>query len=164
MLTRQVEREGKLVAQNALAESNLADTADTLDWYLAQERLTLESQASDAQMQEAQLLFLKETALRLEDNLAISRKNMDSMNVRATKTGVLSGFDLQVGQSIARGERLGQVDTPDNFKLSARIDEYYLDRVTLGQLAQYGQLPELLGLIAARPTGATRSLRRKPYL
>lgn len=138
LLTRQVERERTLVAQNALAESNWLDTKDTLAWYKKQHALTLESQASDAKMQESQLAFLKNTTTHLENNLAISRKNLDNMKVRATSPGVLSGFDVQVGQSIGRGERLGQVDTPDDFKLTAHIDEFYLDRVTLGQTSRYG--------------------------
>lgn len=137
MLTRQVAREKALVAQNALADSNLLDTQDTLAWYQQQQVLTLESQQSDARMQEAQLQFLRETSTRLESNLAISRQNLENMNVRAPVAGVLSGFDIQVGQNISQGERFGQVDTPDDFKLTARIDEFYLDRVSIGQTANY---------------------------
>lgn len=138
ILTRQVEREKTLVSQNAFADSNLLDTQDTLAWYQQQHVLTLESQASDAKMQEAQLTFLRQTSERLESNLAISRQNLENMNVRAPVDGVLSGFDIQIGQSISRGERFGQIDTPDDFKLTASIDEFYLDRVSLGQTANYG--------------------------
>ena len=58
-------------------------------------------------------------------------------DVRAPVDGVLSGFDIQIGQSISRGERFGQIDTPNDFKLTARIDEFYLDRISLGQTASY---------------------------
>lgn len=138
MLSRQLEREQDLVSRGAIAQSKHDDTRDTLAWYLERLDLTKESQASDARMQEEQLIFLRDTSKRLESNLAISRQNLENMNVRAPVAGKLSGFNVEVGQSIGRGERLGQIDTPDDFKVTANIDEYYLSRVDLGQQASFG--------------------------
>lgn len=137
MLTRQLSREAALVKTNALSQSQFEDTQDTLNWYKQKRQLTLESQESDSRMQGAQLVFLRETSERLENNLAISRQNLDNMKVRAPVAGKLSGFNVEIGQSIGQGERLGQIDTPDDFKLSANIDEFYLGRVDIGQLASY---------------------------
>lgn len=137
MFSRQLERESGLLKQGAVVQSQYDDTRDTLNWYKKRLELTLESQASDNTMQQSQLAFLQQTTSRLEHNLNISKQNLDSMNVRAPVDGTLSGFDVEVGQSIARGERLGQIDTPNNYKLTANIDEFYLDRVMLGQLATY---------------------------
>jgi HlyD family secretion protein len=139
LLTRQLSREKELIKTGAVSQSTIADTADTLDWYKEQKALTLESQASDARMQESQLVFLKDTTLRLESNLAISRQNLANMNVRAPVDGKLSGFDFEVGQSIDKGERLGQIDTPDDFKLTALIDEFYVNRVDINQEASYAE-------------------------
>jgi HlyD family secretion protein len=47
----------------------------------------------------------------------------------------LSGFNIQVGQSLSRGERIGQIDSPGRNKLMAGVDEFYLGRVQLGQRA-----------------------------
>lgn len=137
MLSRQLGRESNLLKQGAVVQSQYDDTEDTLDWYKKRLQLTLESQTSDNTMQQEQLAFLRQTTSRLEHNLNISRQNLDSMNVRAPVDGKLSGFDVEVGQSIPRGERLGQIDTPNNFKLTANIDEFYLDRVALGQQATF---------------------------
>ena len=137
MLSRQLSREASLLKTNALSQSQYDDTKDTLDWYQQQLQLTLESQESDNRMQGEQLIFLRETSARLESNLAISRQNLDNMNVRAPVAGKLSGFNVEIGQSIGQGERLGQIDTPDDFKLTAQIDEFYLGRVDIGQQAQF---------------------------
>ncbi len=139
LLTRQLKREQELVTTGAISQSQYDDTSDRLDWYKSRLALTLESQASDANMQEAQLAFLKSTAERLESNLAISRQNLENMNVRAPVNGKLSGFNVEVGQSIGRGERLGQIDTPNDYKVTAFIDEFYLGRVDIGQLATFEQ-------------------------
>ncbi|MBE1300636.1 MAG: HlyD family efflux transporter periplasmic adaptor subunit [Alteromonadaceae bacterium] len=138
VLTRKLAQEKSLLDNNTVSQSQYDDTADTLAWYQQRLQLTLESQASDAKMQESQLAFLQETGERLEANLELSRQNLDNMNVRAPVAGKLSGFDVEVGQSIGRGERLGQIDTPDDYKVSVLIDEFYLARIDLGQTAQFG--------------------------
>ncbi len=137
LLTRQVERSQSLIETGAITQSKMEDTEDTLTWYQDRLALTIESQQSDARMQGEQLAFLKDTSSRLESNLAISRQNLDNMNVKAPVAGKLSGFNVEVGQSIARGERLGQIDTPNDYKLTAFIDEFYLGRVDIGQTASY---------------------------
>jgi HlyD family secretion protein len=134
---KMLSREASLLKTNALSQSQYDDTKDTLDWYQQQLQLTLESQESDSRMQGEQLTFLRDTSARLESNLAISRQNLDNMNVRAPVAGKLSGFNVEIGQSIGQGERLGQIDTPDDFKLTAQIDEFYLGRVDIGQQAQF---------------------------
>jgi len=137
MLSRQFAHEQDLVKSGAVSQTQYADTKDTLEWYQNRLQITLESQASDSRMQDEQLKFLKQTSQRLETNLGISRQNLENMNVRAPVNGKLSGFNVEIGQSIAPGERLGQIDTPDNYKLTATIDEFYLDRVELGQKVKY---------------------------
>lgn len=137
LLTRQLAREQELLQTGAVIQSTFDDTKDTLDWYQNRLELTLESQASDTRMQEEQLSFLQETGKRLEGNLAISRQNLENMNVKAPVDGKLSGFNVEIGQSIGRGERLGQIDTPDDYKLTAFIDEFYLGRIDIGQVARY---------------------------
>ncbi|MEW6999319.1 efflux RND transporter periplasmic adaptor subunit [Colwelliaceae bacterium BS250] len=137
MLSRQLSREKLLIETGAIMKSKYDDTFDTLQWYKDRLELTKESQQSDGRMQGEQLLFLKDTSSRLESNLAISRQNLDNMNVKAPVAGKLSGFNVEVGQSIARGERLGQIDTPNDYKLTAFIDEFYLGRVDIGQQAKY---------------------------
>ncbi len=137
LLTRQIKREKDLIKTGAVARTQFADTQDTLGWYKNRLAITLESQESDNRMQAEQLVFLKETSKRLESNLEISRKNLENMNVRAPVDGKLSGFNVEVGQSIGLGERLGQIDTPNDFKLTANIDEFYLGRVDIGQKATF---------------------------
>jgi HlyD family secretion protein len=137
LLTRQLSKQEELLKTGAVVQSTVDDTRDELQWYKDRQELTLESQSSDARMQESQLIFLQQTGQRLESNLDISRKNLDNMNVKAPVAGKLSGFNVEIGQSIGRGERLGQIDTPNDFKVTANIDEFYLGRVDIGQKASY---------------------------
>ncbi len=52
--------------------------------------------------------------------------------MRAPISGYLSTIDAQVGQSITRGQRIGQIDLLDQLKLRMRIDQFYIGRVDIG--------------------------------
>lgn len=149
-LNRQVARLSDLDNAGVVIRSQLEDAMDELEYYNNSLTVTLESQATDARLQESQLLFLQKSGSQLEENLVFARKNLDALNVRAPVDGKLSGLDLEVGQSIQRGGRLGQIDDPDNFKLRASIDEFYLNRVDLGQSASYQSGRVEYGLVISK--------------
>ncbi len=134
-LNRSIERQRELAAKNLVSQSTIDELQDELTYYRNRRQVTLESQATDARLQEAQLLQLREAGEQLQTSLTFARKNLEDLNVRAPVSGKLSGFNIEVGESIVRGGRLGQIDDPDAYKLNVRIDEYYLGRVDLQQTA-----------------------------
>jgi len=134
-LTRSIERQRDLAAKELVSQSTLDELQDELTYYQNRRAVTLESQTTDARLQEEQLRQLRSASTQLETSLALARKNLDDLNVRAPLAGKLSGFDVEIGESIERGGRLGQIDDPDGYKLNARIDEFYLGRVDIGQVA-----------------------------
>ena len=134
-LKRSIERQRNLAEQELVSQSTLDELQDELTYYQNRRDVTLESQATDARLQEEQLRQLRSASTQLETSLALARRNLEDLNVRAPVEGKLSGFDVENGESIDRGGRLGQIDDPDAYKLNARIDEFYLGRVDIGQIA-----------------------------
>ena len=134
-LTRSVERQKDLASRELVSQMTIEDLEDELAYYRNRREVTVESQATDARLQAEQLRQLREAGAQLEAGLTLARRNLDDLNVRAPVAGKLSGFNSEIGQSIARGGRLGQIDDPDHFKLTAGIDEFYLGRVDLEQVA-----------------------------
>lgn len=134
-LTRNIGRQQELAAKDLVSQSTIDELQDELNYYENRRDVTLESQATDARLQEQQLRQLRSAGSQLESSLGLARKNLDDLNVRAPLDGKLSGFNVEVGESIARGGRLGQIDDPDTYKLNVRIDEFYLGRVDIGQPA-----------------------------
>ena len=134
-LTRSIGRQRDLAAKELVSQSTLDELQDELTYYQNRRAVTLESQTTDARLQEEQLRQLRSASTQLETSLALARRNLDDLNVRAPVAGKLSGFDVEIGESIERGGRLGQIDDPDGYKLNARIDEFYLGRVDIGQTA-----------------------------
>ena len=75
-LERQVSRLANLDSAGVAAKSQLEDAKDELDYYRRRREVTLESQETDARMQETQLKFLQVSAAQLEGNLNFARKNL----------------------------------------------------------------------------------------
>jgi HlyD family secretion protein len=133
-LERALARQQDLVSKDLASRSTIEELADELDYFRSRREITLESQATDTRMQTQQLTQLREAGGQLQAGLGFAKQNLDDLNVRAPLDGKLSGFNIEIGQSIARGGRLGQIDDPDGYKLNVSIDEFYLGRVDLQQV------------------------------
>jgi len=134
-LSREITRQRELISKSLVSQSTVDQLEDELTYYNNRREITLESQATDARMQEQQLQQLRDAGAQLEAGLGFARENLEDLSVSAPVSGKLSGFNIEIGQSITRGGRLGQIDDPDGYKLNVRIDEYYLGRVDLEQVA-----------------------------
>jgi len=75
------------------------------------------------------------TARELGQSLAMVRHSLDALTVRAPVDGRLTDFDLQPGQTLKPGEQVGQVDSEGQWKLSADVDQFYLEQARVGQHA-----------------------------
>jgi HlyD family secretion protein len=136
-LGREIRRLTPLVEKDLLADGSLESLQDEYDWYIARQEITLESQETDERLQKVQMEQLRIAGAQLEKNLEVASRNMEALNVRAPVAGKLTAFDSEIGQALARGVNIGQIDDPESFKVTANIDEYYLTRVDLGQTAAY---------------------------
>jgi HlyD family secretion protein len=129
------ERDQQLQAQGFISQAAAQDSAHERD-YLAQRLDILQStQRSDAALQTSQAEQLRHTSRQMQANLQLARRNLEALTVRAPVAGQLTAFDITPGQSLARGQRLGQIDSDTQSKLVAAIDEHFLPRVAVGQLA-----------------------------
>ena len=91
--------------------------------------------SQEAGMASRQAAEMGQTLQQLQENLGAVRGSLDALHVRAPVSGRLTAFQLQPGQTVRAGERVGQIDTEGAYKLTARVDEFYLGRLSLGQIA-----------------------------
>jgi HlyD family secretion protein len=134
-LTRMNERRQILSKNGNVSEAELQNTQDELAYYKHKREVILDSQRTNDRLQKVQIVQLREASEQLQNNLEFARKNFESLNVKAPVAGKLTAFNVEVGQSIAPGTRLGQIDDPSSYKVVADIDEFYLGRVDVGQTA-----------------------------
>src|SRR5690606_30985831 len=74
---------------------------------------------------------------QLETNLKLSQTSYENLLVRAPIAGQLTSFSVEIGENKPRGTRLGQIDVVDRYKIVAQIDEFYVTRVSEGQVARF---------------------------
>ena len=131
---RQYEVQRPLAEKGFVAGRVIRDSRDEYEANRKRSEILRRQQSTDERLQSRQLAQLSQTAAVLNSGLGIARGSLDALNLRAPVSGNLTAFSIQVGQSLDRGERLGQIDTEGN-KLVAQVDEFYLGRVREGQIA-----------------------------
>jgi HlyD family secretion protein len=83
----------------------------------------------DDELRETSLKGLDTDLDRMQKTLGMVYQRLDHLNVRAPADGQLGFLDAEIGQSIAQGERIGQINVLTDYKIEADIDEHYIDRV-----------------------------------
>ena len=111
------------------------DTKDDLTYQTQRLQILKQSIAQTEALQSSQLRQLRAASSSLNSSMGVAQSSLAQLNIRAPVTGQLSGFDIQLGQSLQQGERIGQVDSAGADKLQADVDEFYLGRVQVGQRA-----------------------------
>ncbi|HEY0325071.1 MAG TPA: efflux RND transporter periplasmic adaptor subunit [Allosphingosinicella sp.] len=132
---RQYELQRPLADRGFVPGRVIADSQDTYRAAQRRAEVLRRQRSTDERLQSQQLAQLRSSASALNDSLGIARASLDALNLRAPVSGQITSFSIQVGQSLQRGERLGQIDSAGRNKLVAQVDEFYLGRVAEGQTA-----------------------------
>ena len=74
---------------------------------------------------------------RTQNALQVMRRKVGDLIVRAPFDGQLTSLDAEIGQNKNKGERLGQVDATNGFKVRVDIDEHYISRIYTGLMGQF---------------------------
>jgi HlyD family secretion protein len=123
----------ELRKSDLVARQEYEEACDELEYLSEKRSLLLATQRQDSLYREVQIKQLEESLRRMEENLEIIKLNMEELVIRAPISGQLTALNAEVGESKAKGERLGQVDVLDRYKVRAAIDEYYIARIRAGQ-------------------------------
>lgn len=87
---------------------------------------------NDSLLRTTSMITLERDLGKMRQMLDLVHERLGDLNVKAPVDGQLGMLDAEIGQSINGGQRIGQINVLDNFKVSAKIDEHYIDRVVRG--------------------------------
>lgn len=132
VLKPQYERNRQLLEKGLISEQDFEEINERYQYNLKRYDITMASFRQDSLLRITQLGQLDESERRLWRSLDMVGGILDNLELRAPIAGQLTMPELQVGQSISRGERLGQIDELDAFKVRAQIDEFYITRIVTG--------------------------------
>ena len=129
--------------QKALYEDKLIAKEDYLkaeeDYKLALQKYDLirERSKQDSLYRGTQIDRMEESLENMQLNMQMIRKRKSNLIVRAPIDGELGLLDVVLGQSIASGTKIGQINSVGTYKVEAQIDEHYIDRVVDGLEATF---------------------------
>ncbi|MDZ7807729.1 MAG: efflux RND transporter periplasmic adaptor subunit [Gracilimonas sp.] len=132
ILRARYERQQQLFKKEHISEEEYHNTKENYEFQKRRHELTYESFRKDSIQSINQLRQLDDSEERMYQNLEAVQQILDNLTVTAPISGQLSTIELNQGQSISSGERLGQIDILDGYKVRLAIDEYYLAGIATG--------------------------------
>ena len=143
---RITEDNSELAGRNLISEREYEEALEELRYLRKRHELALETQRQDSLYRAVQIEQLEASLERMQANLDLVRLNLENLVIKAPVSGQLTSLNAEVGESKARGERLGRIDILDGFKVLASIDEHYVARVGVGQRGSFNLSGETYGL------------------
>jgi RND family efflux transporter MFP subunit len=95
-------------------------------------RLMREELKHDSLLNEIQTDLLRSDLNREEKRYERSRERLHDLIIRAPVDGQLSFVNVIPGERVTSGANIGELKIIDRIKVSAKLNEYYIDRVTAG--------------------------------
>ncbi len=143
---REFDRNQVLFEQELISKRDYEDAKNNYDYWTERLKLTLESQEKDIQFREEQVHQLELSVKQMQTNLSIVRQQLESLTVKAPLSGYLTSLNAEIGQAKNRGDRLGQIDDIEGFKVRAQIDEHYINRVAEEKIGDFDIADKTFGL------------------
>jgi HlyD family secretion protein len=126
---RTYEQNAELIKDNLISREEFIRSKEDLDMARSSQELFIERQKADSIFRSVQVETIKSNLDNMRKNLSLVRQRVENLNVRATVDGQLGLLVPEIGQSIQRGANMGQINVLTSYKVSAQIDEHYIDRV-----------------------------------
>ena len=126
---RTYDQNAELIKDNLISKEEFIRSKEDLDMARSSQELFIERQKADSLFRSVQVETIKSNLDNMRKNLALVRLRVENLNVRATVDGQLGLLVPEIGQSISRGANMGQINVLTSYKVTAQIDEHYIDRV-----------------------------------
>ena len=134
---RTYERYKELRKDNLISEHEYELAKDQYEYLVKRKEQTIESQRNEMKFRKIQIDALVSQLERMENNLEVAKEKLGNLTIRARVSGHLTSLDVELGQSKAPGQRLGQIDVLSGFRVRASIDQHYITRVEIGRTGQF---------------------------
>jgi len=121
-----------LYTKKILAKNDYEVTQEKLRYQQERKSIIQKTIERERQTNAIQIKQIDDALQIMEKSLATLRNNKKNFLVIAPTTGRLSSFDATIGQNIVAGTPIGKIDLMKGYKLVANIDEFYLEKLSVG--------------------------------
>lgn len=123
----------KLFEQEILAKNEWKVTQENYRFQKERMQIIKQSVTKEKQANQIQIGQLNQSIGIMNQSLSILRKNKNNFLITAPLSGRLSSFEPILGKTFTQGNSIGTIDVMQGYKLVADVDEFYLNRIAVGQ-------------------------------
>jgi HlyD family secretion protein len=134
---RKYEQFQKLYNEKLTSREEYLQAKEDYEYAVKNLELVMERQRQDSIFRGIQVEQMEENLINIRKNLVMVRQRVDNLDVRSPVDGQLGLLDVEIGQSVGSGARIGQISVLSDYKIEALIDEHYIDRVKNGLAATF---------------------------
>lgn len=126
-----------LYDQGLISREDYIQSKEDHDYEVGLLKINKQKAVNDSIIRESSIVTLENDLSKMRQTLSYVHERLDNLNVKAPVDGQLGMLDAEIGQSISGGQRIGQINVLTSFKMNAKIDEHYIDRVQRGLSASF---------------------------
>lgn len=119
----------KLYNEKVIGSQEFQQSENAYTYQVRRKKLTDDILKQDDEVIKLMQSQDKESLQKMQNTLALMRKKVGDLVVKAPIDGQLTSLDAEIGQLKNKGERLGQLDVTNGYKVRADIDEHYINRI-----------------------------------
>lgn len=143
---RVYEHQDKLYKERLVSREDYLKAKEDYDLAAKSLALVKEKLKKDAQLRRSQVDQMDDNLSAMQKNVILVRQRKERLDVRAQTDGEVGLLDVELGQSVMAGQKIGVVNDLSDYKVSAQVDEHYIDRVHQGLTATFTQGGKQYGL------------------
>ena len=134
---RTYEQNKRLYQEKLISKEDYMQSQE--DYQLSAKKRSLVSKRlkQDSLYRSVQMDQMEDNLQNMRRNVVLVRQRKDKLEVRSAIDGELGLLDVELGQSIQPGQKIGQLNDLSDYKVQAQIDEHYIDRVRQGLTATF---------------------------
>ena len=129
LLAKRTDRNNKLFKDSVISQVDFEETQDEYEHLLRRRVMLAATIEKDSLFQVMQKNQMDNSLDLMNRNLTIAKNSLNNLIIKAPIAGQLSSLDSEIGELITEGNRIAQIDVLEDYKIRARIDEFYISRI-----------------------------------
>lgn len=134
---RNFEQNRRLYEERLISRETYLQSREDYDLVCRKHDLIVQRLQQDSISRSVQMEQMEENLTNMQQNVIAVRGRREKLELRSAIDGELGLLDVELGQSIAAGEKVGQINDLSDFKIQSQLDEHYIDRVRTGLQAMF---------------------------
>jgi HlyD family secretion protein len=127
--TRNFHQNEILIKDSLISKEEYLRSKEDMEMAIRSKELFIERQTQDSIFRSVNVETMKNDLVNMRRNLSLVKDRVKNLDVTAPVDGQLGLLVPEIGQSIQRGQNMGEINVLTSYKVTAEIDEHYIDRV-----------------------------------